>query len=132
MLIVITLALLLVAMGSTTAVATEPCPPPSQIQGRPYFDFQVDKAAAYIGSDSARIKPSAERVSRPYPADFALAQFVVDSVGAPIPGTLKLLTQPVALSKDSVMLSLVQWRYQPARVGDCRVPQLVQTPLHWK
>ena len=86
----------------------------------------------YLGRDSVRIKPIEQRVTQPYPADFALAQFVVDSLGMPVPGTLKLLVQPTALSMDNVMLALVAWRYEPARVSGCRVPQLVQTPLRWK
>lgn len=132
MIFAIALSMLVATLTQPSVDAIDPCPPPSQFQGRPYFDFQVAKAAAYVGADSARIKPSAERVTRPFPADFALAQFVVDSLGTPIPSTLKLLIQPQALSIDSVMFALTQWRYQPAIVAECRVPQLVQTPLRWK
>ena len=111
---------------------SEPCPPPSAFPGRPYFDFQVDKAAVYTGKDSVPIRPIEQRMSRPYPSDFALAQFIVDSLGVPVPGTLKLLIHPKGLSREDVLLALVDWRYQPARVAECRVPQLVQTPLRWK
>ena len=130
-LLIVLMAALLTAPASP-ARTSAPCPPVSEFPGRPYFDFQTDKPAVYLGKDTARIKPVNERPPRPFPADFALAQFVVDTLGVPIPGTLKLLTQPTGLSKDSVMLALVEWRYQPARVGECRVSQLVQTPLRWK
>lgn len=127
-----TLTTLFLSIASASVHTNEPCPPASAFQGRPYFDFQTDKPAVYIGKDTAHIKPSATHASPPYPSDFALAQFVVDSLGVPIPGTLKLLLQPTGLSKDSVMLALIDWRFQPARVADCRVSQLVQTPLRWK
>jgi hypothetical protein len=132
MTIVIVMTMLALSVTSAPVRGGEPCPPPSAFAGRPYFDFQVDQPAAYLGQDSTRIRPVEQRTARPYPPDFALAQFVVDSVGAPVPGTLKLLIQPAALSRDSVMMALTQWRYRPARVGTCRVAQLVQSPLRWK
>lgn len=125
-------AVLLVMLGSMPVRSGEPCPPPSAFPGRPYFDFQVDQPAVYTAKDSARIKPTEQRTSPPYPADFALAQFVVDSLGVPVPGTLKMLMQPSGLSNDDVMLALIEWRYRSALVANCRVPQLVQTPLRWK
>ncbi|MBL0173552.1 MAG: hypothetical protein IPP90_23260 [Gemmatimonadaceae bacterium] len=109
----------------------QPCPPTSP--GRPYFDFQVSTPAVYLGTDSTRVRPDESRhARRPYPADFALAQFVVDTIGVPVPGTLKLLMQPAGLSAESVMMAIIAWRYRPARVGACKVPQLVQAPLRWK
>lgn len=127
-----TIALLLLTATSSGVRASEPCPPASAFPGRPYFDFQVDEPALYTGKDSVHIKPINQRVSQPFPSDLALAQFVVDSLGVPVPGTLKLLVQPQGLSKEDVMLALIEWRYQPARLDKCRVPQLVQTPLRWK
>ncbi len=132
MTLVSAVAILLSTVGSSLFWPSEPCPPVSAFPGRPYFDFQVDRRATYLGKDTMHIRPVEQRTSQPYPPDFALAQFVVDSLGVPTPGTLKLLLKPTALSQDLVMIALTEWRYQPARVGDCRVPQLVQTPLRWK
>ena len=110
-----------------------PCPPPSPFAGRPYFDFQVSQPAVYLAEDSTRIRPDASQNGMPpHPPDFVLAQFVVDSLGVPIPGTLKLLVKPTGLSIDAVGLAIIDWRYQPARVDACRVAQLVQTPLTWR
>ena len=132
MLLISAIAIVFFTGASTAAHRSEPCPPPSAFAGHPYFDFQVDQPAVYSAKDSAHIRPIALRISRPYPADFALAQFVVDSLGVPVPETLKLLVQPKQLSADDVMLALGEWRYEPARVAACRVSQLVQTPLQWK
>ena len=132
MTLVIAVAALLFTVVSAPFRPSEQCPPASAFPGRPYFDFQVDRPAVYLGKDTAQIKPIEQRPSQPYPSDFALAQCVIDSLGVPVPGTLKMLIQPAALSKELVMMALIEWRYQPARVGDCRVSQLMQTPLRWK
>ena len=107
-------------------------PPPSAFPGRPYFDFQVGQPAVYTAKDSAKIKPDGPRLTPPFPPDFALAQFVVDSLGVPVQSSLKLLVQPAELSRDDVVAALFEWRYHPARVSQCKVSQLVQAPLRWK
>jgi hypothetical protein len=124
--------LLLITASPAFAQVPRTCPPPSPYAGRPYFDFQVDQPAAYAGRDSALIKPNGPRRSQPFPPDFALAQFVVDSLGVPVPASLKLLVHPAELTTDAVSLALVEWRYHPARVAGCRVSQLVQASLRWK
>lgn len=123
---------LLLATSLAPVASGAPCPPPSANPGRPYFDFQVDRPAVYLAKDSARIRPLGQRASQPTPDDFALVQFVVDSLGVPVPSTLKLLIKPAALSTDDVLPALAAWRYEPARVSECRVAQIVQTPLRWK
>ena len=111
----------------------EPCPPPSPFPGRPYFDFQVSQPAVYLGTDSTSVRPDAtQHRSAPYPSDFVLAQFVVDSLGAPIPGTLKLLVEPTGFPVETLSFAITEWRYRPARIDTCRVAQVVQTPLRWK
>src|SRR5215203_5000983 len=97
--------LMVLTAGSPPDRPRDPCPPPSAYPGRPYFDFQVDQPAVYLARDSVHIKPIEQRTSQPYPPDFALAQFVVDSLGVPVPGTLKLLIQPSGLSKDDDMMA---------------------------
>ena len=130
--LIIAVAMLLLMALWPSVLLSQSCPPASAFPGRPYFDFQVDEPARYTGRDSAHIRPMAQRVSQPFPPDFALAQFVVDSIGASVPGTLKMLVLPTELSKDDVMLALTSWRFEPALLSKCRVPQLVQTPLRWK
>ena len=109
------------------------CPPPSQFAGRPYFEFQVSQPAVYLGKDSMRVRPDAtQHGTPPHPPDFALAQFVVDSLGVPIPGTLKLLIKPTGFPMQAVEFAITEWRFRPARVDTCQVAQVVQTPLRWK
>ncbi len=129
------LASLVVAFAMLQAAdrPLERCPPPSQFAGRPYFDFQVSQPAVYLGKDSTRIRPDATQNGMPrHPPDFALAQFVVDSLGVPIPGTLKLLMEPIGFPREALSFAITEWRYRPARVDTCRVAQVVQTPLRWK
>ncbi len=120
-------------MAQSPRASLDPCPPPSKSAHLPYFEFQVGQPAVYLGTDSSRVRPDATQNGRsPHPPDFALAQFVVDSIGAPIPGTLKLLIKPVGFSMEAVGFAVTEWRYRPARVNTCRVAQVVQTPLRWK
>lgn len=124
---------LTVTMMQPPQRSVTPCPPPSPYAGRPYFEFQVKQPAVYLGTDSSRIRPDAsQRGTPPHPPDFALAQFVVDSLGVPIPGTLKLLITPTGFPMDAVGFAITEWRYRPARIDTCSVAQVVQTPLRWK
>jgi hypothetical protein len=126
---------LVVAFLLTPALplALDPCPPPSQFAGRPYFEFQVSQPAVYLAADSTSVRPDpTQNGVPPHPPEFALAQFVVDSVGVPIPGTLKLLIKPTGFPTEAVGFAITEWRYRPARVNECRVAQVVQTPLRWK
>ena len=109
------------------------CPPTSTHPGQPYFEFQVEQMAIYIGKDTTSVRPDASLHARlPYPPDFALAQFVVDTLGVPIPGTLKMLSLPAGFPAKTLTFAITEWRFRPARVGGCVVPQLVQTPLKWR
>ena len=80
-----------------------------------WFDFQVERPVRFLGAERTGPQPdvSLNRM-RPFPDDFALAQFIVDTLGSPLPRSLKLLVQPAALAKDSVQAALPGWRFEPA------------------
>lgn len=120
------------AVSATAAAQAPSCPVPPN--GAPaWFDFQVETPATFAGDTTARPFPDVTRASRrPYPPDFALAQFIVDTTGAATPTSLKLLVTPEGLSIDTVRAALPNWRFVPAKIRGCRVPQLVMTPLRWK
>jgi hypothetical protein len=101
------------------------CAPPDH----PYFEFQVDERAAYVGDDSTRPRPvsSASKEHRPHPP--FLVQFVVDSSGQMVVSTLKFLVVPSAAAADSARRVSGRWRFTPARYAGCRVAQLVQVEL---
>lgn len=117
---------LLVAAASVLA-------PPARAQSctpvtRPYFLFQVDRRAVYIPDSTQSPHPAAPRLSR-VDTEAALVQFVVDSLGVPQPASFKVLAARDPAMAEAARALLPRWRFRPARLGACRVPQLVQTPL---
>ncbi len=114
--------------------AAQSCPPPlPPTGGSLYFAFQVQEPARFTGDMALRPVPDAtDRRTRPFPPDFALVQFVVDSAGVPSLKSLRMLVKPESLSVAAVQSALPRWRFTPAKVAGCDVPQLVQTPLRWR
>ena len=120
-----------------TAQSCPPAPPSPQAAARPntpWFDFQVDKAAHFIASDTSGSYPddtftSRKPVSSP---ELFLVQFVIDTMGVPRTTTLKILKTPYTVTTDSVKVLAARWRYTPAVARGCKVAQLVQTPLRWR
>ena len=127
----VTVAVAFLHAGFAAAQSCPPPPPPSG--GSLYFEFQVQEPARFTGDMTQLPVPDAtDRRVRPFPPDFALAQFVVDSTGVPSPKSLRLLVKPESLSIETVQSALARWRFTPAKVAGCNVPQLVQTPLRWR
>ena len=118
-------AFLLAALlgGGASTASAQTCTPPE----RPAFDFQVDRPAVWV-RDSLRPRP-AERQSANVRTDpeALLVQVVVDTLGAPMLGTFKVLKTPSVAAADSVRGAAARWRFTPAMKGGCKVPQLVQT-----
>ena len=118
-----TLMMLPTLAAFSSTVSAQSCPPPE----RPYFDFQVAQPAVYAGDSTLTPRPARLQLSvRNDPAAF-LVQFVVDTLGQPLPSTFRVLKSPSAAANDSVRAVLPRWHYKPAVHGGCRVPQLVQT-----
>lgn len=91
-------------------------------ESRPYFEFQVDKQAKYVGDSSVSPHPSRT-------GSGALVQFTVDSTGMVQPQSFKVLRMnDSALVADARMV-LARWRFTPAEVGGRKVSQLVQTEI---
>jgi hypothetical protein len=120
------LALLASAVAVPLAVAqsSRDCLPPAH----PYFQFQVDRPATFVALDSAPPRPaapSARGVGRPT----FLVQFVVDTSGTPNLLTFKTIVAPSRAAADSARTAAVRWKFTPAVLGGCKVPQLVQTEV---
>jgi hypothetical protein len=122
-------AFILCDVGYASAQA---CPPPPT-GGTVYFQFQVETPARFVGDPAVLPAPNADdRRRSPFPPDFALVQFIVDTAGVPQAKSLRMLVTPDSLSLETVKAALERWRFSPARNAGCIVPQLVQTPLRWR
>jgi hypothetical protein len=125
---------LIVALLQSSFTEAQVCPPAPPSAGAPaWFEFQVETHAQFIPGGGELPFPDATLNQRtPYPSDYALVQFIVDTSGVPIAKSLKILMRPEGLVADSVGAAVPRWRFQPAMARGCHVPQLVQIALRWK
>jgi hypothetical protein len=119
------LALLARAAAPQAAVAQASRAGGCPVAPHPYFQFQVDRAAAFIALDSARPRPAPPSARHPGRPMF-LVQFVVDTVGTPDLLTFKTVIAPSRAAADSARQAAARWRFTPAVLGECKVPQMVQ------
>jgi hypothetical protein len=91
---------------------------------RGLFDFDVDVVAQLL-RDSATVAEG--RALAAHGADFI--QLVVDSVGRPIPHTVKLLNRADSAAARTAKSVVARWRFEPARRGACHVAQVVNLEL---
>jgi hypothetical protein len=112
---------------TSAAAATEDCarraallPPDAPAR----FEFQVDHPAKFLGT---RGRP--RLTATVAPGQRALVQFVVDIGGSVVPSSLRLLhvAGDYAAAAVAIRTAMRGWRYSPAIVDGCPVPQLVQT-----
>jgi hypothetical protein len=47
---------------------------------------------------------------------------IVDEDGKPIPGTVEVSGAPSVSDERTLKEEALEWRFMPARVGECRVP----------
>jgi hypothetical protein len=113
------------ALCAPVAVKGQQCAP----LAHPAFEFQVDVPASAI-PDSTHPHPAADRfAARKDDPDAIIVQFVVDTAGVPLSASLRVLKAPSPQIADSVKIAFPGWRFTPARQGNCRVAQLVQTTV---
>jgi TonB family protein len=94
---------------------------------QPYFDFQVEKQAAFVAGSVAPRYPDALR--KRHVEGEVLAQFVVDNNGLPEASTFKVLRSSDELFVSAVRSVLGGLRFTPAEVGGRAVKQVVQMPF---
>jgi hypothetical protein len=96
---------------------------------RPYFEFQVETPAAFVADTALPLRPIPVVLidRKPDPAQ-DVVQFVVDTAGVPIARTFRVLRATPAASA-AARATFERWRFRPALVGGCKVPQLVQTAI---
>lgn len=102
-------------------------PTQQQQGGKVFFEFQVKKAAT-----------EAPNTQRPRYPDIlkqagvegeVLVQFIVETDGMPMPGSLKILKSTHALFSQAIENAFPNMRFTPAEIDDRKVRQLVQQPF---
>lgn len=97
------------------------------ISDQPYFDFQVEKAAAAIPGSGAPAYP--EMLKSSGVEGEALVQFVVDTTGRAEMGSFKVLRATHDAFGQAVKAALPRMRFLPAEIGGKKVRMLVQQPF---
>lgn len=104
--------------------AAQDCPPSRQ----PYFEFQVERPATFIEDSSVAVHPARQVPGAPL-RRATLVSFIVDSTGRPDPASYKVIRDVDPGVADEGRSLVARWRYRPAHLRGCAVPQLVQTLL---
>jgi TonB family protein len=99
-------------------------------ENQTYFEFQVEQTATVRAGTSASPKYPAELRAANIEGE-VLAQFTVDTTGAPVLETFKVLKSTHDLFTQSVRNALPMMRFNPAEVGGRPVRQLVQMPFNF-
>jgi hypothetical protein len=112
----------LIGFAAHSASAQLVCTAPSQ----PLFDFQVDRPATFIVDSAVHPHPSPGPMGLRAPL---IVKFIVDTSGRVDSTTFEVLKQESREDADRARAVLRLWRYRPAQVGLCTVPQLIQTAV---
>ena len=97
------------------------------ISDQPYFDFQVEKAAAGIPGSGNPAYP--EMLKSSGVEGEALVQFIVDTTGRAELGSFKVLRASHDAFGQAVRSALPRMRFLPAEIGGRKVRMLVQQPF---
>ena len=99
---------------------------------QPLSEFEVSQPARFAAVAREGPRPVRRLVSsRRVDIDSVVVRFVVDTMGIPVPRTFEVLRSPSSDVTNRVRDAHVAWRFRPARLGGCKVPQVVQTPVDW-
>lgn len=121
---VVALAMLAAPVAAFGQAAPGDGGPADTNQDRPYFEFQVEKPAmARAGNPHPEYPPSLEKRGI---NGRVLAQFVVDTLGRPVPSTFRVVTSSDAAFTVAVEEVLPRMRFYPAEISGRKVKQLVQ------
>jgi TonB family protein len=99
--------------------------------GKPYFEYMVARPATQAADTKRPEYPAAMRGSGV--GGDVLVQFVVDTTGLPVAGSLKVLKASRPEFAEAVKAAFPGMKFSPAQVADGRkVRQLVQMPFVFK
>ncbi len=129
---VIALVAVVAACAGATTQARQPACPLRQADsvylagGSIYRDCAVDRRAHLR---NPQVLPDFEPRELPaggFACYSAVIEVVVDTSGVPESGTAHIVYTNNRIFADAVLLTVVQWRYDPARKGTAAVRQIVQ------
>ena len=89
-----------------------------------HLEYQMSAPARWLRDSTLAVHPTSDTRS---PQN--LVQFVVDTAGIPQPSTFKVLKVSDSAVVTEARRTLAKWRFSPPVLNDCRVKQLVQTPI---
>ena len=116
------------SLQSENPVAPDPRPAPQfASKGSTFFEFQVEHLASPIPGNPSPRYPDMLRSANV--EGEVLAQFIVNADGTVDMGSFKVLKSTHDLFNASVRNALPQMRFEPARVGNQPVRQLMQMPF---
>ena len=107
---------------------TEQCSPVARV----FNASEVSQPAAFASRTTDGPRPVRDAVgARRRGADSVIVEFTVDTTGAVVPMTFRVLQSPSRDLATRVREAHGAWRFRSARVGGCKVPQVVQTAVEW-
>ncbi len=96
---------------------------------KPYFEFEVAQPATFIVDSTVSPRPSRRRAAAAAAERAHSSSSSSTRAGCPMPRSFKILVANDRDLAEAGRAALARWRFRPARVDGCAVPQLVQTPL---
>lgn len=108
-----------------SAAKAQSCPPAA---ARPFFEFQVERPATFIPDTTVSPYPAPQQPGTPIRGG-TLVSFVVDTLGRPDSLSYKIIRDVEPGLAQEGRSVVARWRYRPAQIRGCVVPQLVQTLL---
>jgi TonB family protein len=119
-----TLAALALLAAASISLPAQQCRPPEH----PYFEFQVDRPSELIPDSTVSPRPFQPPLGQSEGVT-VLVQFVVDTMGRPDTATFSVIRSFDPPLAAAARRAVKRWRYTPALLASCKVPQLVQTPV---
>ena len=91
-----------------------------------FFAFQVDAPARYVGLRDSN-QTIALSIETGTPRN--VIQFEVDATGKADHNTFKALRAADTAVVNRAYAGLMNWKFMPAKLGECTVPQIVQLSI---
>jgi periplasmic protein TonB len=115
--------------GSASAGALRPdgVEPRTHDYGSPFRADQVDRQVGLIPGARPPAYPEALRSAGI--EGKVMVEFIVDELGRPVQGSIRVVQSDNDLFADAVRIALGRLRFTPAEVGGKKVSQLVQMPF---
>ena len=78
------------------------------------------------------LPPSLDSLARAVKPGRVMVEFIVDTMGVPEPGSVRVLTSPDTALSRAAAAAVLLWRFRPGRVHGHPVRVLVEVPLDFR